>query len=245
MNKNNRIGFIGLGIMGAPMAGHLLEAGFPLVVHTRTRSKADALLARGATWAASPAEAAREARSLVEDAQRQAAIEAKLEEFFDWAERRWAEAAHQLARLDVDEAWEQLHQGLRQFGGSKDLALSDGMKNAIAALSKFIADHPTEPLAEKSAQIILSIANTYQQHGAFDAATQIYSDLATFAAKQPTLSQATPVSARRRGSSRSPGSRSAPPCHASRRSSASRARTCRRGRRRWRAGTRAGRSRRP
>jgi len=102
---------------------------------------------------------------------------------------------YQLARLDVDEAWEQLHQGLRQFGGAKDLALADGMKNAIAALSKFIADHPTDPLAEKSAQIILSLANTYQQHGAFDAATQIYRELATFASKQPSLSQGTPVSA--------------------------------------------------
>ena len=32
-----RIGFIGLGIMGAPMAGHLLRAGHPLHVHTRSR----------------------------------------------------------------------------------------------------------------------------------------------------------------------------------------------------------------
>src|SRR5689334_2935070 len=56
-----RLAFIGLGIMGAPMAGHLLAAGHPLIVYNRTRSKADALLARGATWAASPAEAARAA----------------------------------------------------------------------------------------------------------------------------------------------------------------------------------------
>jgi 3-hydroxyisobutyrate dehydrogenase len=54
-----RLAFIGLGIMGAPMAGHLLAAGHPLVVYNRTKSKADALLARGATWADSPAEAAR------------------------------------------------------------------------------------------------------------------------------------------------------------------------------------------
>jgi 3-hydroxyisobutyrate dehydrogenase len=53
--------FIGLGIMGLPMAGHLLAAGHRLTVHTRTRQRADELLARGARWADSPADAAREA----------------------------------------------------------------------------------------------------------------------------------------------------------------------------------------
>jgi 3-hydroxyisobutyrate dehydrogenase len=49
------VGFIGLGIMGQPMSRHLLKAGFPLTVHTRTAAKAEALLAGGAAWAASPA----------------------------------------------------------------------------------------------------------------------------------------------------------------------------------------------
>lgn len=53
-----RIGWIGLGVMGAPMAGHLLEAGFELAVHTRTAARAESLLARGAVWAASPGEVA-------------------------------------------------------------------------------------------------------------------------------------------------------------------------------------------
>jgi 3-hydroxyisobutyrate dehydrogenase len=56
----SRLAFIGLGIMGLPMAGHLLAAGHTLTVHTRTKSKADELLTRGATWADSPADAARE-----------------------------------------------------------------------------------------------------------------------------------------------------------------------------------------
>ena len=55
------VAFIGMGVMGAPMAGHLLAAGHPLTVHTRTKSKAESLLARGAKWAESPAEAARSA----------------------------------------------------------------------------------------------------------------------------------------------------------------------------------------
>jgi 3-hydroxyisobutyrate dehydrogenase len=53
-----RIGWIGTGVMGASMAGHLLDAGFELRVHTRMRSKAEGLLARGAEWADTPVEAA-------------------------------------------------------------------------------------------------------------------------------------------------------------------------------------------
>jgi 3-hydroxyisobutyrate dehydrogenase len=53
------IGFIGLGIMGRPMAGHLLQAGHALYVHSRTRSKADALVAQGATWCDTPRDVAR------------------------------------------------------------------------------------------------------------------------------------------------------------------------------------------
>lgn len=49
------IGFIGTGVMGKSMAGHLLDAGYPLVVYSRTRAKAEELLARGAEWADSPA----------------------------------------------------------------------------------------------------------------------------------------------------------------------------------------------
>lgn len=54
------VGFVGTGIMGQPMAGHLIAAGYRLTVHSRTRSKAQPLLESGATWADSPAEAARE-----------------------------------------------------------------------------------------------------------------------------------------------------------------------------------------
>ena len=49
-----RIGWIGTGVMGRSMAGHLLAAGFPLTVTTRTRAKAEPLLAAGAAWAETP-----------------------------------------------------------------------------------------------------------------------------------------------------------------------------------------------
>jgi 3-hydroxyisobutyrate dehydrogenase len=52
------IAFIGLGIMGLPMAGHLLSAGHAMRVHTRTKGKASQLVDRGAKWANTPAEAA-------------------------------------------------------------------------------------------------------------------------------------------------------------------------------------------
>lgn len=45
-----RIGFIGTGIMGEPMARNLLRAGYPVTVHTRTKSRAQALLQEGARW---------------------------------------------------------------------------------------------------------------------------------------------------------------------------------------------------
>jgi len=53
------VGFIGLGVMGKPMARHLLSKGYPLVVHNRSRPAVDALVEAGAVGAASAAEVAR------------------------------------------------------------------------------------------------------------------------------------------------------------------------------------------
>ena len=52
------VAFIGTGIMGAPIAGHILDAGYPVTVNNRTKSKAAALIERGAVWADTPADAA-------------------------------------------------------------------------------------------------------------------------------------------------------------------------------------------
>ncbi len=49
-----RIGWIGTGVMGSSMCGHLIDAGFEAAVFSRTREKADALVEKGATWAATP-----------------------------------------------------------------------------------------------------------------------------------------------------------------------------------------------
>jgi len=59
------VGFIGLGVMGGSMAGHLLRAGYRLCVYNRTKVKADKLLAQGAEWCDSPAEVARRADAVI------------------------------------------------------------------------------------------------------------------------------------------------------------------------------------
>lgn len=56
-----KVAFIGTGIMGAPIARHLLDAGYRLTVYNRTKKKAGSLIAQGATWADSAAEAAKDA----------------------------------------------------------------------------------------------------------------------------------------------------------------------------------------
>ena len=51
---STRIGWIGTGVMGASMCGHLLDAGFSATVFNRTKAKAAGLLEKGAVWADSP-----------------------------------------------------------------------------------------------------------------------------------------------------------------------------------------------
>ena len=52
--EKTRIGWIGTGVMGASMCSHLVEVGFQTTVFSRTKSKAEPLLERGAAWADSP-----------------------------------------------------------------------------------------------------------------------------------------------------------------------------------------------
>lgn len=54
----SKVGWIGTGVMGKPMAGHLIKAGNDLTVFTRTKGKAEELIDAGARWANSPQEAA-------------------------------------------------------------------------------------------------------------------------------------------------------------------------------------------
>lgn len=65
MTISEQIGFIGLGNMGIPMAGRLIDGGYSLVVNDLRPAVARPLLARGATWAASPAEVAAAAQTVI------------------------------------------------------------------------------------------------------------------------------------------------------------------------------------
>src|SRR4051812_41056044 len=55
------LAFIGLGIMGSPMAAHLINAGHPMTVYARSKAKVPASIKQNATLVESPAEAARHA----------------------------------------------------------------------------------------------------------------------------------------------------------------------------------------
>lgn len=65
MDMTDPVGFIGLGLMGRPMAHNLLKAGFPLVVHSRSRGPVDELVSAGALRAISPADVARRSRRVI------------------------------------------------------------------------------------------------------------------------------------------------------------------------------------
>jgi 3-hydroxyisobutyrate dehydrogenase len=56
--EKTRVGWIGTGVMGRSMCGHLLAAGYKATVFNRTKSKADELVAKGARWADSPRDVA-------------------------------------------------------------------------------------------------------------------------------------------------------------------------------------------
>jgi 2-hydroxy-3-oxopropionate reductase len=59
------VGFIGLGVMGKPMAKNLLKQGYPLVVHSRSRPPVDEVVAAGAKAAGSPADVASQATVVI------------------------------------------------------------------------------------------------------------------------------------------------------------------------------------
>jgi len=56
--NDKKIGWIGTGVMGTSMAGHLIKNGYPVFVYNRTRQKAEGLIEMGATWCDTPADVA-------------------------------------------------------------------------------------------------------------------------------------------------------------------------------------------
>lgn len=58
-NQKKKIGFIGTGVMGLPMCGHILGAGRDVFVFNRTKSKTEPLISKGAVWCDTPEEVAK------------------------------------------------------------------------------------------------------------------------------------------------------------------------------------------
>src|SRR5688500_4885267 len=58
ITPDTRVGWIGTGVMGLSMCGHLITAGYRTTVFNRTKAKAQPLLDRGASWAESPKDVA-------------------------------------------------------------------------------------------------------------------------------------------------------------------------------------------
>ena len=75
-NEIEQVGFVGLGAMGAGIAQRVTDAGHPLVVWNRTRSKAEGLLDAGATWGGTPRETAARSDVLFTMLTNTAAVEA-------------------------------------------------------------------------------------------------------------------------------------------------------------------------
>jgi len=65
IKPGDTVGFVGTGVMGASMAGHLMRAGYRLRVHNRTRERALGLVEAGAIWCDTPAEVARGAAAVI------------------------------------------------------------------------------------------------------------------------------------------------------------------------------------
>ena len=52
--SETRIGWVGTGVMGLSMCGHLMAKGYPTTIYSRTKSRAQSLLDKGAVWADTP-----------------------------------------------------------------------------------------------------------------------------------------------------------------------------------------------
>ena len=57
--SDTRIGWVGTGVMGLSMCGHLIDKGYPATIYSRTKARAQSLLDKGAVWADTPGEVAR------------------------------------------------------------------------------------------------------------------------------------------------------------------------------------------
>jgi len=102
------------------------------------------------------------------------------------------EAELELAGLKRRIAERQLARQLKQHDGQKLIVLTPAFNEAIAALKKFITDHPTSERVPTAADGVFVIGRRFEQYEAWLVAAQIYADFEQFAAKIDSLLQARP-----------------------------------------------------
>lgn len=140
-----KIAFIGMGIMGAPMAQNLLKAGYPVTVHTRTKSKAQPVIDAGALWVDSPAQAAKNADIVITCVTDTPDVEKVL-----LGEKGVIESAHQgMICIDMStispEATQHMAQVLNEKGVVLlDAPISGGQIGAIEAKLSIMVGGPKE-----------------------------------------------------------------------------------------------------
>ncbi|MBN1344128.1 MAG: NAD(P)-dependent oxidoreductase [Phycisphaerae bacterium] len=142
---DQRIAFIGTGIMGAPMARNLLRAGYAVIVHNRTPSKAEALRADGASVADSPAQAAEQADVVISCLPDSPDVEAV------WLAAEGVVAAMRKNTLGIDmstiapsTARKVADAVLRAGGAFLDAPISGGDVGAVNATLSIMAGGPDE-----------------------------------------------------------------------------------------------------
>jgi len=116
------LGFIGLGIMGQPMALNLIKAGHQVVVHNRTREKEEPLAAVGAKRAATPAEVGRQAQVVFTMLANPHAVEytaigpnGLLESMLDWESALWVDCSTVDPGFALSMAWEAAKRGVNHL----------------------------------------------------------------------------------------------------------------------------------
>lgn len=117
----DRIGFIGTGVMGLSMAGHLMDAGYPLSVFNRTRERAASLLDRGAVWQDTPAAIAAASDVIVTIV----GFPADVESVYLGADGVMAGAAAGSLAIDMTTSSPQLARRIAEQGAAQGVAVLD------------------------------------------------------------------------------------------------------------------------
>ena len=141
MTKKENIGFIGLGMMGSPMAINLLKAGYPLAVYNRTPEKAAALKELGAEFKTDPWDVAEPGGIVMSCVSDDSALDAVVGENGELAERLGPEGIHISMSTILPKTAQRLARQQKSFGGQYISAPVMGRPDAVAGKNQsyFIA----------------------------------------------------------------------------------------------------------